>query len=237
MKKTLVLIALAALTSSAFAQSFVQGFDTVGGTTTNGQTGGSGLEASGWFFANLSSPRGLRDWGQGNDVVFNSHQGAPNSYIVANFENTGSTGTISNWMFAPTRTLNNGDTFSFAARTNGDFNDRLQVRLSTSGSSTNVGTTATSTGDFSTLLLDINPTYNLSFPTTWTEYNLTVSGLSGPTSGRFAFRYFVEDAGFSGANSDYMGIDTVSYQAVPEPMTLAALGLGALVAARRRRKQ
>src|SRR2546428_3306592 len=39
------------------------------------------------------------------------------------------------------------------------FPDRLQVRMSTNGASSNVGTTATDVGDFTTLLLDINPTY------------------------------------------------------------------------------
>ena len=39
------------------------------------------------------------------------------------------------------------------------FPDRLQVRMSTNGASSNVGTTATDVGDFTALLLDINPTY------------------------------------------------------------------------------
>ena len=38
------------------------------------------------------------------------------------------------------------------------FPDRLQVRMSTNGASSNVGTTATDVGDFTALLLDINPT-------------------------------------------------------------------------------
>lgn len=62
-----------------------------------------------------------------------------------------------------------------------------------------------------------------------------MSGLAGPTSGRFAFRYFVTDGGPAGANSGRIGIDDVSYTAVPEPGTLAVLGLG-LLAARKRRK-
>ncbi len=75
--------------------------------------------------------------------------------------------------------------------------------------STNVGTTATDVGDFTTLLLDIDPNYvATSYPDVWTQYTLTIAGLSGPTSGRLAFRYFVEDGGLNGNNSDYMGIDT-----------------------------
>jgi len=90
--------------------------------------------------------------------------------------------------------------------------DRLQVRMSTSGASTNVGATATSVGDFTTLLLDINPTYTTTgYPNTWTQFTVTVSGLVSPTTGRMAFRYFVENGGPNGVNSDYIGIDTVQY--------------------------
>jgi hypothetical protein len=32
-----------------------------------------------------------------------------------------------------------------------------------------------------------------------------------PATGRLAFRYFVENTGFSGANSDYIGIDRAVY--------------------------
>src|SRR5205085_6264828 len=75
-----------------------------------------------------------------------------------------------------------------------------------------VGTTATDVGDFTTLLLDINHTYAINgYPTVWTEHNLTVSGLASPVTGRLAFRYFVENGGPEGSNSDYIGVDTVSY--------------------------
>ena len=37
-----------------------------------------------------------------------------------------------------------------------------------------------------------------------------VSGLEASTSGRFAFRYFVTEAGPTGTNSDFIGIDTAS---------------------------
>src|SRR5204862_2232688 len=90
--------------------------------------------------------------------------------------------------------------------------DRLQVRMSTNGASTDVGATATSVGDFQTLLLDINPTYTLTgYPNAWTQFTVTVSGVPSPTTGRLAFRYFVENGGPTGANSDYIGIDTFQF--------------------------
>lgn len=167
---------------------------------------------AGWAAQNLSAPVGTTGWFQGNATVFPAFNGGPTSYIGANFNNTAGTGTISNWLFTPTTTLQNGDVLEFYGRAaNAGFPDRLQVRLSTSGASVNVGATATSTGDFGTLLLDINPTYNATaFPNVWTKYTATVSGLGSPTSGRLAFRYFVESGGPTGANSDFIGIDNVS---------------------------
>src|SRR5438045_8194180 len=92
------------------------------------------------------------------------------------------------------------------------FPDRLQVRMSTNGASQNVGTTATDVGDFTTLLLNINPTYTTSgYPNAWTQFTVTVSGVPAATTGRLALRYFVENGGPSGTHSDYIGIDTFRF--------------------------
>ena len=84
----------------------------------------------------------------------------PTAYIGANYNNTGDLGTISNWMLTPEIALANGDTISFWTRTadGSIWPDRLEMRLSTAGASTNVGTTATSVGDFTTVLVEVNPT-------------------------------------------------------------------------------
>jgi hypothetical protein len=58
---------------------------------------------------------------------------------------------------------------------------------------------------------------------------VTVSGLPSPTLGRLAFRYFVENGGPGGTNSDYIGIDTVQYDCngslspTPTPSTTPAV--------------
>ncbi len=182
--------------------TFSEGFDNI---TT--------LPASGWFLQNNSIP-GLTNWFQGNATVFPAHSGATNSYIGANFNNTVATNTISNWLVTPNISFNNGDVITFYTRKNAPdtYPDRLQVRLSTNGASTNVGTGAEGVGDFTTLLLDINPTLVVGgYPITWTQYTITVSGLAGPTSGRAAFRYYVPNGGPTGANSEYIGIDTFTY--------------------------
>ncbi len=94
------------------------------------------------------------------------------------------------------------------------FPDRLQVRMSTNGASANVGTTATDVGDFTVLLLDINPTYtSTGYPSAWTQFAVTVTGVPSPTIGRLAFRYFIENGGPKGVNSHYIGIDTFQFDA------------------------
>ena len=201
-------------TKLIFAQSYTQNFDDI---TT--------LAGDGWVIQNNSTPVGSLGWFQGTATTatptpgpFNSYNGATNSYIAANFNSTGFTGTISNWLITPNRTLRNGDVFTFYTRKptinagQTDYPDRLEVRMSTNGASTNVGAGATAVGDFTTLLLSINPTLVANiYPQVWTQYTITVSGLPAPTSGRIAFRYFVTGAGSSGTNSDYIGIDNVVY--------------------------
>jgi predicted extracellular nuclease len=180
---------------------FNQGFDDI---TT--------LPAGGWVQTNHSTTVGTTGWFQGNDAVFPAHQGTlPNSYIGANFNNTTGTNTISNWLLTPAFQLQNGITMHFWTRTTtaNPFPDRLQVRMSTAGAGTNVGITATDVGDFTSLLLDINPTYTVGgYPEVWTVQTVTITGVPVPTQGRLAFRYFVENGGPTGTNSNYIGIDT-----------------------------
>jgi len=185
----------------AFVSLINQGFD---GTTI----------PAGWAEQNLSTPIGtVPGWIFGTATVLSPAQnGGANSYALGNFNNVAGNNTISNWLFAPTVTMQNGDVLTFYSRTvtGAAFPDRLEVRLSTNGASTNVGATNTSVGDFTTVLLTINPTLTTTgYPSTWTQFTATISGLAAPTSGRIAFRYFVTSGGPAGANSDNVGIDNV----------------------------
>ena len=188
------------------------------------------LVPNGWVMLNRSLRLGTTGWFQANSNfgwlggsgTFGAQSGSPVSYIAANFLNGSGQATISNWLLTPPVTLQNGAKFSFWTRTGTSpvFPDRLQVRMSTNGTSQDVGTTATDVGDFTTLLLDINPTYTTSgYPNVWTNFLVTLSGLGGPVTGRLAFRYFVENGGPSGANSDYIGIDAVAYGCNGNPPT------------------
>ena len=209
--KTLLCVACLCLLSfgSTFSQAINEGFSNV-----------AGLTAAGWNQQNLSTPIGSNpNWVQGDPVnmPFSANSLPANSFISANFNSVVGAATISNWLITPMLNLNNGDVITFYTRGTGSiYADNLQVRLSTNGSSTNVGASNISVGDFSNLLLEINPTLNAAlYPAIWTQYTITISGLASPTTGRIAFRYFVPNGGPTGTNSDLIGIDDFVYTPVP----------------------
>ena len=172
------------------------------------------LPGRGWRQQNNSQPEGISGWFQGNDAVFTAHAGPDDSYIGASFDNAAGLGTISNWLLTPEMVVQNGTRIRFWTRSDqaaiNPFPDRLEVRLSTSGASTNVGATATSVGDFTDRRLAINESLGTEYPRVWTEYEFVLDNLAQPTTGRIGFRYFVENSGPLGDNGTYIGIDTVS---------------------------
>lgn len=181
---------------------------------------------NGWVRVNNSSPIGTLTWFSGNSAgTFSSYNGAPDDYVACNFNSQGAAaGGISNFLISPIVNLVNGGIFQFATRkiASSTWPDRLQVRYGMGTSSSIPGGT-TSVGAFTNLILDINPNLTVltntvvnsgtvnGYPDDWALYTVTLSGISTPGPGRFAFRYFVNDGGPAGANSDYIGIDAVSY--------------------------
>lgn len=201
-------------TTQVVAQSFTEGFEATSTLTD-------------WYIRNnsdtIASTTLAQNWGFGNPTNFPAQAGATGSYVAVGYQSTNSTvgATISNWLFTPSRTFSNGDVISFYTRVSANptsFPDRLEVRLSTTGSGLNVGTSSATVGDFTTLLLSVNPTLSTTgYPGAWTQYTATISGLTGPTAGRVAFRYFVTDGGANGVNSDYIGIDSYTYTSLSTP--------------------
>ncbi|MHB8790106.1 MAG: choice-of-anchor J domain-containing protein [Desulfobulbaceae bacterium] len=168
------------------------------------------LPGAGWVLTNQSSPIGVISWFQGNSSVFPAQAGNPTAYIAANFNNTNGTGTISNWLITPPLNLGHIGKITFWTRTvaGSSYPDRLEVRLSTSGTSSDTGSLATDVGEFTTLLLEINPSLAQGgYPVEWTLFE--VDTINASAMGRIAFRYFVTNGGPTGTNSDYIGIDTV----------------------------
>jgi hypothetical protein len=183
----------------------------------------SGVPA-GWVINNQSTAGGLTSWFQGDDFVMPSHSGT-NSYVAANFNNAPSGGAISDYLITPEVAFYSGAALSFWTRTADPgfgYQDRLEVLLSTNGSSTNIA-------DFSSVLTVINLGLTPDgYPADWTQFVSDLSAFTG--TGRIAFHYTVPNAD----NADYIGIDDV--QVVPEPMSCILVGTGLAGMIARRRK-
>jgi autotransporter-associated beta strand protein len=60
--------------------------------------------------------------------------------------------------------------------------------------------------------VEVNPTFSLTgYPTAWQEYSFTITGLTGATTGRIGFRYYLFDLnGFSNTIGSLSGAGTVT---------------------------
>jgi hypothetical protein len=245
----LALVSCAAMFSAvsvSWAADFSENFDEPGGFFEGGTNNIPSNPPGDWYVVNNSSPAGTTSWTNGPAQIgsgtFTAQSGSGFAEVGAG---SGSgTATLSNWLITPELSFTAGDVISFYTRTvsNPQYADRLQLAFSDSGASTDVGTTATSVGVFTDTLLDINPSYQLtgqgSFPTTWTQYTVTCPETADC---RLAFRYFVEDGGPLGDNSDVIGVDTVSVTpatvSAPEPTSAGCTvmaGLFCAIAVRRK---
>jgi hypothetical protein len=201
-------------------KSFTEDFNDVGGLT-----------GKGWVLKNNSNPVGQSGWRVGryeslnqpnkkintNIVGFPAYNAAnsPNDFISCDVTCVNTAGDISAWLITPPMTIKNGDVLTFYTRTQDDLTvawpiytkDRMQVLGNFTDGSANVGTTPTSVGSFTTLLLDMNPTYvendNGGYPVLdWVQKTITFSGITGTiTNARIAFRYLGADAGITGGTS------------------------------------
>lgn len=207
MKTFKFLIIFAMFANALNAQTINEGFNNVFSLYSGGN----------WFSINNSNPNNSNIWYQdfGN---FTANSGPSNSSITAGWycTDTVGTGDASVWLFTPPVTLNNGDSISFytISYNNAVYNDRMEVRLNTTTTDTFVGSTDVTIGNFTNLLLTINPALdNVSYPMVWTKYTIVLSGMSG-APGRIAFRYLVPNTGGSGTNGSVVGIDDFYYKSV-----------------------
>ncbi len=149
--------------------------------------------------------------------------GGANSFAIVGKTSTTSTAStgaiISNWLISPNITVQDGNVISFYTRcgtassvTSALKADRLELRMSTQGPFTTPPSLGPNDiGDYSIVLATINPNQTLTaYPTGWTRYSYTVTGLSAPTQCKFAFRYNVLNGGPNGQRSDIIGVDTFS---------------------------
>lgn len=204
-RRTAAGLALCALALGAQANTVLsESFDNV-----------AALPASGWAQVNLSAAPVGQPWFQGNAGIFPAASGAPSAYVAANFLSTSSAaGAVSNWLMTPEISLDSSSVLSFLIRTAGDgFLDKVEVRLSTSGASTNVA-------DFSSVI----GSFQASTDTGWVGLSYTLGSVALPTTGRLAFHYIVDSVATAG---NYVGIDDVAVtSAIPEPGTWLLMGMG-----------
>jgi len=199
LKHALMVTAIALSAASAQAQVVVltENFDNV-----------DTLAASGWLETNLSSPAGSTTWAQGDQTIFTSQSGVPEAYITANYNSAEAQGSINNWLISPTFSTELGGTISFWAKADivEPFFDQIAFGLSSTGSSApgsfTLGSGITLSGD-------------------WAQYTFSFDAQGAGSVARFAINYFG-----SADLANYIGIDTVTVTAVPEPSTWALMGLG-----------
>jgi len=240
-----IALLLSALPANAQLTNYTQGFDDVPGIFATG----------GWVFDNLSNPPPMSTsptgfWAQGipglGGFGDNAQAGPANSFITATFESGLTTGSaVSDWLLTPVLTFENGSVITFYTEQsplNTANPNRLQVRLSLNGASTNVGTPPPtlgsiqpSFGDFTTLFPqgDINPNYleapaSGAYPVTWTPETFVISGLAAPTTGRVGFLYVLTNSGPPANQGSQIGIDSFALTTVPEPPQVTLLGLAGL---------
>jgi hypothetical protein len=198
-------------------QSFTQSFDDISAAMTQG-----------WVFHNYSDGPAIvagMKWKTASATAFGGV--APFDGTKLLYDNyaasNGGVGNLSDWVISPKVTFQNGDVISFYTLSNGTndgYGDRLQLRLNLINASDSITDhtedSSSHVGYFTHPMVDVNPLYSIDpakgFPTAWTKFQAKISGLNGPVTGRFAFRYFVELEG--GANGDEIALDKVTYTGV-----------------------
>jgi len=191
-------------------QSFSEEFDTLSAATGRG-----------WTFINASVPAGTGSWtgpsltssmsvfsGNGYAYSFQTAAQGSSSYSVLS--------TVSNWIVSKPIWLHNGDKIVFYSNcvSLDQTPVSLELRMNVQNDGTNVGG-GKNFGDFRNILTVVNPllTYNSpdSYPTTWTKFEATVSGLSEAKKGRIGFRFYIPDNYQFNLPTTMIAIDKVSY--------------------------
>ena len=189
--------------SASGQASFAEGFNDTGATEP-GTDGPANLIAKGWIFRNQSVPKGTSSWfGSGPTQAMSQYEGS--GFLANSVQSTTSDSgsAISNWAIVPEIPGQvAGDTVRFFVQASlyTGRRDRLQVRYSPS-SGTATGSGVEGVGDFTTVLLDIDP---LPREGEWVAQQVQVPG-----PGRIAFRYYLPVVGSSSSYGGFFGIDAL----------------------------
>jgi len=165
------------------------------------------LSGAGWVLVNASTPIGSTSLTGGDSGIFSAQAGSAGSYVSGNYNNAAAGGTISSWLITPTFATDTDVSISFYARADlfAPYFDQISYGISSGSSSIaafSVGPAVTLGGD-------------------WTQYTLGIAAQGAGTVARFAIAYVgnADDANF-------IGIDTLTVNAVPEPSTWLMFGAG-----------
>lgn len=174
----------------------------------------SSLASAGWVFNNASVPPGpASGWEQGNPDVFTAHAGVSDAYIASNFQAAAPNGVLSNQLYTPVFSVENGAVATFFLRAEKfmNFSD-----IVTYGYTNGVADPA---GFFTQMTVTV-PTDG------WTQYTITLAAQGAGATARLGFIHWgLEES------SNYVGLDTLRVlelepSDVPEPASLMLVGLG-----------
>jgi hypothetical protein len=172
---------------------------------------------SGWVRTNASVPAVPgTEWYQGDQNIFTSQSGAPESYAASNYGAAEAGGTISNWLITPIFSTEKAGTVTFWARADitPGYADQLAYGFSSGDSSVGsftLGSPVTVSGD-------------------WAQYTASFGAQGAGSVARFA----IVHTGLADA-SNYVGVDTLTVTPVPEPAAWLMLAGGLAGLALRRR--
>lgn len=179
------------------------------------------LSASGWVLSNESTAGGnlTAAWFNGSSTIFPAQAGPEGSYASSSFDTAAAGGTLANYLITPTFSTAQGVVVTFYARADilAPYFDTIAYGFSPSGAGTSgalvLGSATTVGGG-------------------WTQYSAYIAAQGAGTVARFGIQY----AGLAD-NANYVGIDSLTVTAVPEPAGWLMMGAGliGLLAARRRR--
>ncbi|HEY6506259.1 MAG TPA: choice-of-anchor J domain-containing protein [Chitinophagaceae bacterium] len=180
----------------------------------------SNIESKGWKVQNNTTPFEEAGWGQGTNgpsksgewhgFPAHSYTSYEGEFAYASVWDQSTSFSVSSWLITPILYVKNGDKISFHTRadTGTTNSERLQVLMNTS-SLTTLGSDPSMVGNYTTQLLEINPTLAVGgYPITWTKFEHTFSGLSSSKNVRIAFRYFVP----STSKAKGIGIDVFKFE-------------------------